>query len=142
MKWPALILVNGPSSAGKSTLCRALQAEIESPYLVTGFDDFVFMSAPRYYRGADTSHQHETDSLTALGVEMVITSEPGAPVCVEARFGPVFRNILDAMAPAVRASGRAAIVCSDARGDWSTSCTHSATTMSWSTPARRHHKPV
>jgi chloramphenicol 3-O phosphotransferase len=103
MKWPALILVNGPSSAGKSTLCRTLQAEIESPYLVTGFDDFVFMSAPRYYRGADTSMQEETDSLTALGVEMITTSEPGAPVCVKARFGPVFRKILDAMAPAVRA---------------------------------------
>jgi chloramphenicol 3-O phosphotransferase len=103
MKWPSLILVNGPSSAGKSTLCRTLQAAIETPYLVTGFDDFVFMSPPRYYRGADTASQSETDRLTALGVEMVQTSPPNAPVRVSARFGPVFRTILDAMAPAVRA---------------------------------------
>ena len=55
MRWPDIILVNGPSSAGKTTLCRALQAAIPEPYLVAAFDDFIFMSAPRYYRGADTS---------------------------------------------------------------------------------------
>jgi len=110
--WPPLILVNGPSSAGKSTLARALQAAIPQPYLVTGFDDFIFMSAPRYYRGADTARQGELDDATAQGVQMVTTSPPGAPLAVEARFGPVFRRILDAMAPAVRAlidSGNAVI---------------------------------
>jgi chloramphenicol 3-O phosphotransferase len=103
MRWPDVILVNGPSSAGKTTLCRTLQAAVVEPYLVTGFDDFIFMAAPRYYRGADTSRQDERDALTALGVEMVTTSPPGAPPSVTARFGPVFRRILDAMAPAVRA---------------------------------------
>lgn len=102
MKWPSLILVNGPSSAGKTTLCRALQAAIEQPYLVVGFDDFIFMSATRYYRGADTAQQSETDAWTALGAELVKTSPPGSPVSVTARFGPVFRHLLDAMAPAVR----------------------------------------
>ena len=61
------------------------------------------MSAPRYYRGADTGRQGERDAFTALGVELVTTSLPGAPPSVAARFGPVFRHILDAMAPAVRA---------------------------------------
>jgi chloramphenicol 3-O phosphotransferase len=107
MRWPDIILVNGPSSAGKTTLCRALQAAIPEPYLVAGFDDFIFMSAPRYYRGADTSRpggrQGERDAFTALGVEMVTTSPAGAPPRVEARFGAIFRRILDAMAPAVRA---------------------------------------
>src|SRR5882672_9193087 len=102
-RWPQLILVNGPSSAGKSTLCRALQQKILDPYLVVGFDDFIFMTAPRYYRGADTGRQTERDAFTALGVEMAITSAPGAPPCAVAKFGPVFRRILDAMAPAVRA---------------------------------------
>ncbi|MGQ0581336.1 MAG: chloramphenicol phosphotransferase CPT family protein [Reyranella sp.] len=100
---PDLILVNGPSSAGKTTLCRALQAKIPHPYLVTGFDDFIFMSAPHYYRGADTGRQDERDGFTAEGVEMVTTSPPGAPVAVVARFGPVFRRLVDSMAPAVRA---------------------------------------
>ena len=103
MRWPHVFLVNGPSSAGKTTLCRALQAAITEPYLVTAFDDFIFMSAPRYYRGSDTARQSERDAFTALGAEMVTTSPPGAPVSVTARFGPVFRHILDSMAPAVRA---------------------------------------
>ena len=102
-RWPDIVLVNGPSSAGKTTLCRALQAAIAEPYLVTGFDDFIFMAAPRYYRGADTGQQAERDAFTALGVEMATTSAPGAPPAVEARFGPVFRRLIDSMAPAVRA---------------------------------------
>jgi chloramphenicol 3-O phosphotransferase len=84
-------------------LCRALQAKIPNPCLVAGFDDFIFMSAPRYYRGADTGRQDERDGFTALGVEMVTTSAPGAPVAVAASFGPVFRHLVDSMAPAVRA---------------------------------------
>ncbi len=102
-RWPDVILVNGPSSAGKTTLCRALQATIvEQPYLVAGFDDFVFMAAPRFYRGADTGRQDARDAFTAQGVEMVVTSPPGAPVSVTAKFGPVFRRLVDSMAPAVR----------------------------------------
>jgi len=102
-RWPQLILVNGPSSAGKSTLCRALQEKILHPYLVVGFDDFIFMAPPRYYRGADTGHQSERDSFTAQGVEMLTTSKPGEPPRVVAQFGPVFRRLVDGMAPAVRA---------------------------------------
>ena len=102
-RWPQLILVNGPSSAGKTTLCRALQRAIPDPYLVVGFDDFVFMTAPRYYRGADTGRQSERDAFTSLGVEMITASKPGAPISVTAKFGPVFRRLLDSMAPAVRA---------------------------------------
>lgn len=61
------------------------------------------MTAPRYYRGADTGRQDESDGFTALGVEMEAISPPGAPLAVVARFGPVFRRLVDSMAPAVRA---------------------------------------
>lgn len=103
MRWPDIFLVNGASSAGKTTLCRALQSAIPEAYLVTGFDDFIFMSASRYYRGADTARQGEGDAWTALGVEIVTISPPGAPLSVEAKFGPVYRRLVDSMAPAVRA---------------------------------------
>src|SRR6478736_5522201 len=103
MRRPDVILVNGPSSAGKTTLCRALQAAIEDPYLVVGFDDFIFMAPPRYYRGADTARQEERDAFTRQGAEMMTVSKPGEPLSVVARFGPVFRRLVDAMAPAVRA---------------------------------------
>ena len=56
-----MILVNGPSSAGKTTLCRGLQEAIAHPYLCIGFDDFVFTAAERYYRGADTAEQSHQD---------------------------------------------------------------------------------
>jgi chloramphenicol 3-O phosphotransferase len=101
--WPGLIFVNGPSSAGKTTLCRALQAAIFEPYLCIGFDDFVFLSAPRYYRGGDTPTQTETDAATAQGVELVRTSRPSEPVSITAVFGPVFRRLINTMPAAVRA---------------------------------------
>jgi chloramphenicol 3-O phosphotransferase len=100
---PRIILVNGSSSAGKTTLCRALQQKILTPYLCIGFDDFIFASAPRYYRGADTGTQAHTDAFTAQGVEMVRTSAPDGPPSVTAVFGPVFQRVIDTMAPAVRA---------------------------------------
>lgn len=103
-EWPDVVLVNGPSSAGKSTLCRMLRDEIPHPYLLLGFDDFVFMSAPRYYRGTDTAHQGGAadDPATALGVRMVTTSAPGEPPCVVASFGPVFRALIGSIGPVVR----------------------------------------
>ena len=79
-----------------------MQSKIPEPYLCVGFDDFIFFSAPRYYRGADTGNQAQTDDFTAQGVEMVRTSAPGEPVSVKAVFGPVFERILETMAPAVR----------------------------------------
>lgn len=100
--WPQIIVVNGPSSAGKSTLCRALQAAIEHPYLCVGFDDFIAWAAPRYYRDADTPQQLSRDAYTAEGVQMLTTSAPGEPVAVTAQFGPVLRHLIEAMAPAVR----------------------------------------
>ncbi|MGV1037747.1 MAG: chloramphenicol phosphotransferase CPT family protein [Candidatus Nanopelagicales bacterium] len=101
-QWPAVILINGPSSAGKSTLARDLQTAVAHPYLVTGFDDCIFMSAPRYYLGADTGSQSTADEFTSQGVQMRRTSGVDEPPSVVADFGPVFRRILDAMAPAVR----------------------------------------
>src|ERR1051325_6360046 len=120
---PDVILVNGPSRAGKTTLCRALQAAIEDPYLVVAFDDFIFMAPPRYYRGADTSRQDENDAFTALGVEMVKTSPPGAP-------------------PGRRASATAAIACWAGRAASPACSMPSSTTMSWSTPARCRRPPA
>lgn len=37
-----IILLNGASSAGKSTLCRALQAQLDEPFLQFSLDFFMF----------------------------------------------------------------------------------------------------
>ncbi|MCP4463465.1 MAG: hypothetical protein GY819_11770 [Planctomycetaceae bacterium] len=67
---PIAILVNGGSSSGKSTLCRALQARLieladgaaESSFASVAFDDFLLMISPKHYpisfveaQGGDTS---------------------------------------------------------------------------------------
>ncbi|MEI6830795.1 MAG: AAA family ATPase [Synechococcaceae cyanobacterium ELA445] len=102
MDWPDVILVNGPSSAGKTTLCRRLQARLEHPYLCLGFDDILYFSAPRYYRGADTPQQAGSDMYTAQGVRMHQVSAEGEPPDVRPVFGPVFRRLIAVMAPVVR----------------------------------------
>jgi chloramphenicol 3-O phosphotransferase len=119
VRWPDVILVNGASSAGKTTLCRALQAAIGEPYLCIGFDDFIFLSAPRYYLGGNTPAQTHTDHFTAQGVELVRDSQPGQPVSVTAVFGPVFRRLIDAMPAAVRAlvDGGNAVIFDDVLHD-------------------------
>jgi len=106
-QWPDIILVNGPSSAGKSTLSKALQDELLHPYLHFGFDDLVFMSPRRYWGGAETREQKQEKELMKQGVEMVETQAPGEPKSVVAVFGPVLRHVIDAMAPVVGAMVKA-----------------------------------
>lgn len=43
-----LILLNGTSSAGKTTLAKALQDTLPTPYLVVGIDTVVFGLPSRY----------------------------------------------------------------------------------------------
>ena len=38
-----IIILNGTSSAGKSTLAKALQAKLDTPYLHAGIDNYIFM---------------------------------------------------------------------------------------------------
>jgi chloramphenicol 3-O phosphotransferase len=51
-----VILLNGTSSSGKSTLVRALQDRLDGPWLEVGIDQFVF-ALPRRYR--DQPHWSE-----------------------------------------------------------------------------------
>ncbi len=43
-----IILINGTSSSGKTSLVRALQARLEQPYLDFGIDRFIFALPKRY----------------------------------------------------------------------------------------------
>ncbi|MCW5892274.1 MAG: chemotaxis protein [bacterium] len=99
---PQVILLNGPSSAGKTTIARALQARIAEPFLRLSFDDFVFAHAARYYRGADGPARSETNEWIDEGCRIVTTSAPGEPPAVRAEFGPVFRRTFAAIGPTVR----------------------------------------
>lgn len=48
MRRGRIILLNGTSSSGKSTLATALQAALPDPWLVIGIDTFVFALPNRY----------------------------------------------------------------------------------------------
>lgn len=48
MKPGTVIVLNGTSSSGKSSLLRALQTELTDPYLDAGLDKFLWMLPPRY----------------------------------------------------------------------------------------------
>lgn len=43
-----IIILNGTSSSGKSTLAKALQAQFAVPYLHSGIDNYIFMLPKRY----------------------------------------------------------------------------------------------
>ena len=47
MSQPVILLLNGPGSAGKTSLGRALQRATEAPFLHVQMDDFLSMQPPR-----------------------------------------------------------------------------------------------
>lgn len=69
-----LILLNGTSSAGKTTLAKALQDALPTPYLLVGIDTVVFALPPRYFN--DAAHWGEVyqyryvgDRLTEINIQ-------------------------------------------------------------------------
>jgi chloramphenicol 3-O phosphotransferase len=48
MTYGKILILNGASSAGKSSLIAALQKSLDEPYLEAGMDKFIFMLPGRY----------------------------------------------------------------------------------------------
>lgn len=75
-----IILLNGPSSAGKSTLSKALQAILDDPYWHVSLDMFWFMLPPQrpgtsWYPEMGAHHvkafSRSVGALTALGINVI-----------------------------------------------------------------------
>jgi len=77
---PAIILLNGSSSAGKSALARALQKRLEPQPVIVSLDGFVFgLMPPRWHNTPHGTHfTHEPDGATPLHLG------PGAQAMVRA----------------------------------------------------------
>jgi len=65
---PKAILINGPSSAGKTTLAKSLQETLEEPFLLTGIDLLIRQMLPKkhflqnmYEKNSDFYWQKEID---------------------------------------------------------------------------------
>ena len=48
LNMPTIIFLNGTSSSGKTTLLKALQTQLQEPYLDMGIDRFIWMMPARY----------------------------------------------------------------------------------------------
>jgi chloramphenicol 3-O phosphotransferase len=69
-----IILLNGTSSAGKTTLAKALQDVLPTPYLVIGIDTVVFalpdryVNDPRYWQQVYRYH-YDGERISAITIE-------------------------------------------------------------------------
>jgi chloramphenicol 3-O phosphotransferase len=52
MAYCSIVMLNGTSSAGKTSIISALQETLDEPYLHTGIDTFFHMLPPRYLWGS------------------------------------------------------------------------------------------
>ncbi|HEY3381338.1 MAG TPA: hypothetical protein VGK32_06180 [Vicinamibacterales bacterium] len=107
-----IIIINGASCSGKTTISRELQALAGKPYLVTGIDDFLPMF-PKQYIGVDQAVQRDGQDwaapgnrLSAEGYEIVIRMGETGPI-INARCGPVGWSHLAGMHRAFAAMARA-----------------------------------
>jgi chloramphenicol 3-O phosphotransferase len=119
-----IIIINGPSCSGKTTMSRELQALCTKPYLVTGIDDFLPMF-PKQFIGVDQSVQRAGQDwaapgnrLSSEGYEIVIRMGDAGPI-INARCGPVGWSHLSGMHRAFAAMARAgsSLIVADAASD-------------------------
>ena len=68
-----IILLNGTSSSGKTTLAKALQRALPTPYLHIGIDTVVFALPPQYL---DPPRWHEVFEYRGSGDDLRITAGP------------------------------------------------------------------
>ena len=89
-----IIFLNGTSSAGKSSIAKALQEKLTEPYLHIGIDTFLFMLASKYMM--TNSHAH-------LGLQFLVSEDEEARPVISLKTG-IYWDRIDAGAfPAIRA---------------------------------------
>ena len=86
MKRGNIIVLNGTSSSGKSSVLKALQQVLDEPYLDAGIDKFIFMLPKRYL---DVPLWHEVFEYTYL--------VPDDPLSLVIRAGPLGHQLMAGM---------------------------------------------
>lgn len=81
-----VIVLNGPSSAGKSTVATELQRLLDPTPLVTGIDFFLAMLPPIGHVGMSwPDRSNENAGGQDAPVRWIFPDEPGGPVRIEVR---------------------------------------------------------
>src|SRR5207248_9551366 len=96
-----VIILNGPSVAGKSSIQRALQDEFAEPHLAMGLDSLVCAVMPQRY----FTSPPPDDRKDVMWADPAVDSD-GAPL-FELHFGPVGRRAVAGMHGAIAAYARA-----------------------------------
>ncbi|MDB4967331.1 MAG: chloramphenicol phosphotransferase [Myxococcales bacterium] len=94
-----VIVLNGPSVSGKSSIQKALQARFEEPYLAMGIDSILVGMMPARYFAGPTLDRKEVMWADPS------TDATGAPL-FELRFGPTGRRVVAGMHEAIAAFAR------------------------------------
>ena len=83
---PQLILINGTSSTGKTTLARALQAIWPTPMIYLGLDSWITMTlAEKYWEQATCLNDIKTDAFVRQGTHFLTPhTETNQPQCMAA----------------------------------------------------------
>jgi chloramphenicol 3-O phosphotransferase len=90
-----IIILNGTSSSGKTSLGKALQRALDEPYMLAGIDAFLFMLPGKYL------------NLPLWGqVFEYVWSEGDNPAIVEVKSGPVGHRVVSGMHNAVASLAR------------------------------------
>ena len=104
MKPGNIILLNGTSSSGKSSIAAAIQKESERPFLHIGIDTFIGALPAGYWDTATTLKTVKTDPTVRQGFHFVMPETPQNPSpwpIVGA--GRVANKTIQAMHAAIRA---------------------------------------
>ena len=113
-----VVLLNGTSSAGKSSIAKALQEIMETPYLHMGIDHFLSSVPPTASLVTDVDGQVTTDFFqvvyegrTTASIAAVQRGEAEYPdgVLAEVRIGPGGRKLLAGMYRSIAALAAAGI---------------------------------
>jgi chloramphenicol 3-O phosphotransferase len=95
-----IIILNGPSASGKTSIQKEFQKIMYQPYLAIGIDNFFVNPIPQHYMGGQPTEQN-------LPKEQVITGQfaknaEGLPV-FNLEFGPEGRKVIAGMHHAIAA---------------------------------------
>ncbi len=92
MKPGTIIILNGPSSSGKTSILRELQNMLEEPFLEAGIDKFIWMLPKRYLNRplwddvlgkADTAGQYGHQLVTGMHRAIEVLSLSGLNVLAD-----------------------------------------------------------
>ena len=104
MKPGQVIILNGPSASGKSSLQREIQVNFDEPYIALGIDRLFDAVLPDYY---GLGERHPKGKFKEEDIRWVTAGEIDGKPTVALHVGPVGRRVVTGMHQAIAAYAKA-----------------------------------